>query len=388
MDGHDPTAVTDIEATTPPPRLVALDVMRGLTVALMILVNNPGSWSHIHPPLRHAAWHGWTPTDLVFPFFLFVVGVAVSLSFRRRLAQGGDRAALVRKVLMRTVVIFGLGLLLNGFPYDNLGALRLWGVLQRIAICYLITGLTVVLVPRRAGRFAVALGLVAAYELLMRLPLVAGWGHGSFALADNFVRRVDLLWPGAVHLYQGTGVPFDPEGLVSSLTAAAGTLAGFAAGEFLGRELPLTRRLGGLAAAGVLGAGLGLLLGAFEPINKQLWTTSYTVLMTGLALVALAVCGWAVDVRGWRRWTGPAVVFGTNPLLAFVGSGLVARALVLIRLPVGDGTTVALKTFIYSRYCASWAGPTNGSLVFALLTIVLWWGALALLHRRGIHLRV
>jgi predicted acyltransferase len=264
-------------------RLISLDVFRGLTVALMILVNNPGSWAHIHPPLRHAAWHGWTPTDLVFPFFLFAVGAAISLSFKRRLEAGADRNAMVRKVLTRSVIIFGLGLLLNGFPYTNLGELRVWGVLQRIAMCYLIAGLTVVLVPANKGRLAVAGGLLLAYELLMRAPLVADWGAGSFALADNFVRRVDLIWPGARHLYQGTGLPFDSEGLVSTLPAAAGTLAGFFTGEFLGRDLPLPRRLGRLAQAGTICTGAGLLLSLIEPINKQLWTVSYTVLMTGLA---------------------------------------------------------------------------------------------------------
>lgn len=359
-------------------RLISLDVFRGLTVALMILVNNPGSWGHIHPPLRHAAWHGWTPTDLVFPFFLFAVGVAISLSFRRRLASGAKGGDLVRKIITRAVIIFTLGLLLNGFPYNNLGELRVWGVLQRIAVCYLLAGLTVVLVRHTTGRLALMFGFLLVYELFMRLPLVDGWGHGSFALEDNFVRHLDLIWPGAIHLYQGTGVPFDPEGFLSSLPAAAGTLAGFFTGEFLQRDRSLARRLGGMALAGVALTAVGLLLSLAEPINKQLWTTSYTVLMTGLALLTLSFCGWLIDVRRWQHWVGPALVFGSNALLAFVGSGLLARILGL----------TGLKSTLYKGLFLPLAGPVNGSLLYAVSTIVLWWAVLWVLYRRRIFLKI
>jgi len=369
-------------------RLISLDVLRGLTVALMILVNNPGSWAHIYPPLRHAAWHGWTPTDLVFPFFLFVVGVAMSLSFARRLAGGAGRGQLVRKVVSRAVVIFGLGLLLNGFPYTHLETLRVWGVLQRIAVCYLGAGLTVVLARQKWGRLAVLVGLLLAYELLMRLPLVAGWGQGSFALTDNFVRWVDLGWPGAGHIYQGEGVPFDPEGLVSSLTATAGVLAGFFVGEYLHQDRPLGQRLGRLLLVGVGLIAAGLLMGRWEPINKQLWTVSYTVLMTGWALVFLAGSGWVIDVRGWQRWFRPAIVFGSNALLAFVGSGLLARIQVLIRVPNRAGKEVALKAALYTDVWRPLAGPLNGSLLYAVSTVLLWWFLLWLLHRKRIFIKI
>ncbi|MDX2473003.1 MAG: heparan-alpha-glucosaminide N-acetyltransferase domain-containing protein [Candidatus Krumholzibacteria bacterium] len=369
-------------------RLISLDVFRGLTVALMILVNTPGSWAHIHPPLRHAAWQGWTPTDLVFAFFLFAVGVAISLSFRRRLETGAAPGDLVRKVLMRAAIIFVLGLLLNGFPYDKLGELRVWGVLQRIAVCYLIAGLTVVLVRRRNGRLAVMLGLLLGYELLMRLPLIAAWGNGSFALEDNFVRRIDLIWPGAVHLYQGKGLPFDPEGLLSSLPAAAGTLAGFFTGEYLHQDRPLSRRLVGLALGGTLLTATGLLLGFIEPINKQLWTVSYTVLTTGLALLTLAACGWLIDVRRWQRWAGPALVFGSNALVAFVGSGLLVRILLLIKITGPDGAQASLSSTLYKDVFLPLAGPVNGSFLYALSTVVLWWALLWLLYRRRIFIKI
>jgi len=369
-------------------RLISVDVLRGLTVALMILVNNPGSWAHIYSPLRHAAWHGWTPTDLVFPFFLFVVGVAISLSFARRLAAGTDRWHLLRKVLLRTALIFGLGLALNGFPYTHLQTLRVWGVLQRIAICYLGVGLTVVFVRGNRGRVAVLLGLVLAYEMLMRLPLVGGWGRGSFELADNFVRWVDLGWPGARHMYQADGLPFDPEGLVSTLSATAGTLAGFFAGEYLQNDKSLIQRLGRLLVVGLVLTGGGLLLGHLEPINKQLWTMSYTVLTTGLALVCLAFSGWVIDVRGWRRWFDPAIVFGSNALLAFVGSGLLARVLVLVKVTNTEGARVSLKTVLYGGIWRPLAGPLNGSLLYALATTLLWWFVLWLLYRKQIFIKI
>lgn len=369
-------------------RLISLDVFRGLTVALMILVNNPGSWAHIHPLLRHAAWHGWTPTDLVFPFFLFAVGMAISLSFARRRAAGAGTGRLVRKVVLRTIIIFGLGLMLNGFPTFDPQSWRVWGVLQRIAVCYLGAGLTVVLVRTTRGRIAVLVGLVLSYELLMRAPLVDGWGGGSFALVDNFVRWVDLAWPGAVHLYRGNGMAFDPEGLVSSLSATAGTLAGFFAGQYMRQEQPLVRSLQVLAVIGIVLVVAGMLLGEAEPINKQLWTVSYTVLTTGLALLVLTGCAWWIDVKGQRRGVGLAIVFGSNALLAFVGSGLLARILGLVKVAGPDGTRVSLKAAVYTGVLRPLAGPVNGSLLYAVLTIVLWWAGLWLLYRRRIFIKI
>ncbi len=369
-------------------RLISLDFLLGLTVALMILVNNPGSWAHRYPPLRHAEWHGWTPTDVVFPYFLFIVGVSLALSFARRQAAGAHRGQLVRKVLDRSALIFLFGLLLNGFPYNHLDSLRVWGVLQRIAVCYLVAGLTVVLVPRTRGRVAVMLGLLAAYELLMRLPLVPGWGHGSFELADTFARWVDLRWPGAGHVHVTRGVSFDPEGMVSSLTAAASTLAGFLAGRYLLRDLPLTRRLRGFLVAGLGLAAMGLALGLVEPINKQLWTVSYTVLMTGLSLLGLAFCGWAIDLRGWRRWAQPFVVFGSNALLAFLGSGLLARLAVLIKVTGAGEGPVALQTALYTGVFRPLAGPVNGSLLYALGITLLWWLILWAFYRRRIFIKI
>lgn len=398
-----------IEPTPPapalhsPPRLLAVDFFRGLTVALMILVNNPGSWSHVLPPLRHAAWHGLTPTDLVFPFFLFIVGVSVSLSLERRREAGAPRRDLVRKTLRRTVLIFLCGLLLNGFTFGlplsaqaaagftwsdvpgSLDGLRIMGVLQRIALCYLVVGLLAVFVGSARGRLLAAGGLVLAYEAFMRLPLVAGWGAGSFALADNFARWVDLAVLGEAHLWTGAGLPADPEGLVPTLTAAVTTLAGLLVGRRLrtaGRPLP------GLLAAGAVATSAGLLLALVEPVNKQLWTVSYTVLTAGLATLTLVFSVWLIDVRGARRGVRWAVVYGSNPLVAFVGSGLLARVLILVRVGDGDGGTVPLQRWFYTQVCVPLAGPTGGSLLHAVLHMLLWLGVLWWLYRRRIFVKI
>lgn len=378
-------------------RLVALDVFRGLTVALMILVNNPGSWGHIHPPLRHAAWHGLTPTDLVFPFFLFIVGVAISLGFSSRLESGDLLRNLIQKIFTRTVVIFSLGLLLNGFPFGLLGSgtlaevfshLRIMGVLQRIAVCYLLVGMTAVLLPGLRGRLLAVTGWLLFYELMMRLPMVAGWGGGSFVLDDNFIRFVDLKTLGSAHLYSIGVVAFDPEGLLSTLPAAATTMLGFFTGEFLRRPLELKERIGKLTLAGVLLSGLGLNLALVEPLNKQLWTTSYVALTGGLALLVLALCVWIIDGRRWHRGIRPAIIFGRNPLVVFVGSGMVARLLYLIKVTGPEGNQVSLKHMLYKSIFEPLAGPVNGSLLFAITFVGLWMMLLWWMDSRGIHIKV
>jgi predicted acyltransferase len=378
-------------------RLASLDVFRGMTVALMILVNNPGSWAHIHPPLRHAPWHGLTPTDLVFPFFLFIVGVAISLGFSRRLGDDSSRPDLVRKILWRTFIILSLGLFLNGFPFglfgpENLAGvfthLRFWGVLQRIAVCYFLVGLTVVFVPNLRGRLLLLAFWLLLYELMMRLPLVTGWGTGSFALEDNLVRFLDLRTLGEAHLYHVRGVAFDPEGLLSTLPAAATTMLGFFTGEFLRRPLSLKARLGMLIPSGFLLTGLGLNLALFEPVNKQLWTTSYVALTGGLAMLVLSFCIWIIDGRGLRRGIRPAVVFGRNPLVVFVGSGILARVLYLVKMTGPEGKQVSLKQMLFQSIFEPLAGPVNGSFLYAATFVALWLLLLWWMDHKGIYIKV
>lgn len=381
-------------------RLVALDAFRGLTIILMIVVNNPGSWAHVYPPLRHAAWHGLTPTDLVFPFFLFITGAAMALSFARRAGEGAARTDMLRTIVRRSVLIFACGLLLNGFPFgipfsaeaagsfpgsvaDSLRTLRIMGVLQRIALAWGLAALVIVLVPRLRGRLAVGGALVVLYELAMRLG-----ADVPFGLEDNAARRLDLALLGEAHVWRGAGAPFEPEGLLTTLTATVTVLLGYAGGRVLAGGGPLPARLRLLAGGGAAGTILGLVLATVEPVNKQLWTTSYTVLTAGLAALVLAVCLWLVDGRGLRRGLAPAVIFGLNPLVAFLGSGLLARVMALVRVDGGEGASVSLRHAVYTGVCRPLAGETGGSLLYALLNVAVWLGVLLLLERRGVRIRI
>jgi predicted acyltransferase len=226
------------------------------------------------------------------------------------------------------------------------------------------------------------------YELLMRLPLAAGWGAGSFDLPDNFVRWADLHLLGEAHLYKVGDVAFDPEGLVSTLPAAATTMAGFFAGEFIRGPLPLTTKLHrlGLAGAGLTAAGL--LACPLEPVNKQLWTGSYVLLTGGLAMITLAISSWMIDERKWRAGTLPAVVFGSNPLVAFVGSGILARTLILVQTVDAQGQSISVKRWMYEEIFAPVAGPVNGSLLYAVANVIFWLGILWILHRRKLFIKI
>ena len=378
--------------TTPRPgRLASLDAFRGLAVAGMILVNNPGSWSHVYGPLRHAPWHGATPTDLVFPFFLFAVGVSLSFSFAARTARGDSRRDLWTHVARRALIIYGLGLFMAAFPGFDLSTVRLVGVLARIALVYLVVGTLVLCLSRRAVG-AVMLALLFGYWALMAWVPVPGFGPGDLSPEGNLAAHLDRMILG-VHMWSGGGGVYDPEGLLSTLPAVSTTLSGLFAGDWLrarraaadhGFE-PVLR----LAVAGALLILAGLAWDAVFPINKPLWTSSYVLFTTGCALVALASLYWLIDVRGWRAWARPLVVYGMNAITVFVASGLLAKALALSRVPggSGDGTT-SLYHRIYEVGFASWAGPLNGSLAFALATVLLWLAVLWAMYARRIFIKV
>lgn len=387
-------------------RMISLDVFRGLTVGLMILVNNPGSWSHIYGPLRHASWHGWTPTDLVFPFFLFIVGVAMALSFGKRMEAGADVAALKKKVWSRGAIIIGLGLFLNGFPFNiplnaqmaadfefldifrRFTTLRYWGVLQRIGLCYLISGLIILHFPRTRDRiFAVGV-LILIYEFFMRVPLVDGWGAGSFALQDNFIRYIDMLIFGEAHLYGGTGVPFDPEGFLSSFPAVLTTMSGFWLGEYLRKPIDHQDKLTNLSVIGIILFVLGSILGLLEPINKQLWTVSYVVVMAGLAVMMVVVSSYIIDVKKWNFWIKPAIVFGSNALVVFVGSGIIGRLMYMVKTTNAEGDIISIKHALYSGFFVPLAGDLNGSLLYALTNIAFWLAILWYLYSKKIFVKI
>ncbi len=360
-------------------RLDSLDAFRGLTIAAMILVNNPGSWAHVYPPLRHAEWHGCTPTDLIFPFFLFIVGVAMTFSLGRRLEEG-ERRRVVGKVVRRALIIFALGLLLSAFPEFRLSELRVAGVLQRIAVVYLVASLLVLRLSRRALAWTTA-GLLAGYWAALELIPVPGQGAGVLTPEGNLAAWVDgWLLPG--RMYQGT---WDPEGLASTVPAVATTLLGVFTGHWIRSRRERSEIAAGMFTAGWLAILAGLAWSIWFPLNKNLWTSSYVLFTAGAALEGLAFCYWLIDGLGYRAWARPAIVFGLNAIAVYVLSGLGTDLLIWIRVGMEDS---ALYGWIYRHLFVSWAGPLNGSLAFALAYLAFWWLAMAALYRRRIFIKV
>ena len=280
--------------------MASLDVFRGLTIAGMILVNNPGTWDAIYSPLEHSKWDGLTPTDLVFPFFLFIVGVSITLSLARRADAGGSKRDLYVKIVRRTLIIFALGLVLTAFPYNDPATFRIPGVLQRIAVCYFFAAI-IFLNTRWRAQAAVAAALLLLYWAAMKLIPVPGYGAGDLSMAGNLAAFVDRSVFGR-HTWKPL---YDPEGLLSTIPAVATTLCGVLTGQLLrSRRAPLEK----VAAMFVAGAGCMIVGWAWNywfPVNKALWTSSYVVLTAGMALELLAACYWLVDIKGCRRWAKP-----------------------------------------------------------------------------------
>jgi predicted acyltransferase len=389
-------------------RLMSLDVFRGLTIAGMLLVNNPGTWSAIYPPLEHAHWHGWTPTDLIFPFFLFIVGITTHLSLSARRQRGDDEREIVAQVLRRGGLIVLLGLLLTGFPYAEL-MLRLpfgmrldsatpqlgidhWrftGVLQRIGVCYIVAAL-ITLRTSLKQQVAVVAALLLGYWLAMTLLPVPGHGLGALMLDQpdgTLGAWLDRTIFGTNHLWKGSKT-WDPEGLLSTLPAVGTTMLGVLAGRWIGSGRPLSDRIASLFAVGSLAIVVGLALDSVFPINKNLWTSSYVVFTAGLACVTLATCMWSIDVHRVTWWTRPFVVFGVNPIAAYVGSGLLSRLLYTLTVVPYHGATASLQSAIYQSAYASWLDPRNASLLFALTYVLLWLGIMWVLYWRKIFLKV
>jgi len=363
------------------PRLQSLDAFRGLTIAGMLLVNNPGSWEHIYPPLEHAAWNGWTPTDLVFPFFLFIVGVAIPFSLGRRLEEGAPRSTIFRRVVIRSLLIILLGVFLNAVPRFEWATLRLPGVLQRIGLVYLLAATIYLLVSPRLLALKAAVILLLYWAVMMLVP-VPGVGAGSLTPDANLAQYLDSQVFGA-HMWREH---WDPEGLLSTLPAVATCLIGIQAGGWLRSTRGAPDKLVGLFVAGGAAILLGLLWDGWFPINKNLWTSSYVLFTGGLALQCLAALYAIVDLWGYRRWAWPFLALGANALLVFGLSGLFGRALVYIKVPTG-GEPVGLGQWLYLKGFASWAGTLNGSLAFAVTVVLLFTALMAVPYRRGWYLR-
>jgi predicted acyltransferase len=366
-------------------RLVSLDVFRGLTVAAMVLVNNPGTWRAVYPPLRHADWHGLAPTDLIFPFFLFIVGVAIPLALGRRREQGQGRGALVMRIIRRSAVIFGLGLLLNTWPNLDPSTIRIPGVLQRIAVCYLVAALLFLATGARA-RIAISIAALIGYWGALTLVPVPGFGAGDLGKEGNLAAWVDREVLGQ-HIWR-LGRVYDPEGILSTIPAVVTTLLGVWAGEWMRSGRLAVEIARGLVVAGCAGTGVGLAWGYWFPINKALWTSSYAVLTAGVAAVLLALCYWAIDIKGWRRWTAPFAALGVNALAVFFLSTLLAKVLVYFHVAGADGRSRVLQAALYDAFFTGWAPPAMASLAWALANVLLWLAVMWGLARRGVRLTV
>ncbi len=356
-------------------RFYALDVLRGLAIALMILVNTPGSWQHVYTPLLHAPWHGFTFADIVFPGFLFVVGAAMAFSMK----QAPRNLATVQKILKRTALMFACGLFLNWFWLLEWENLRIMGVLQRIALAYGVAALMVLYLPKVAV-LPSALALVAMYFGLLQL------GEMPYELAGNWVRQVDLGVFGPSHLYQGFGVPFDPEGLVSTIPAVFNVLIGFWVADRL-QAKSAEQGIRWLAVVGVGLIGSAVLLSLVWPINKALWTGSYAFLAAGLLVWLLAMLVYLVDVRQLKQLTEPLRIYGTNPLfiymLSFIWSMSLGR---LLHIEFG-GDVVSVSQFLFDGLAQTMPAKV-ASLCFALSHVLLFWWVSKWLYQRGIFIKL
>jgi predicted acyltransferase len=364
-------------------RLISLDVFRGVTIAGMILVNNPGTWSAIHSPLAHAEWHGLTPTDLVFPFFLFIVGVSITLALGRRAESTGSKRDLYIKIVRRTLIIFVLGLVLAGFPRYELPTIRIPGVLQRIAVCYFIASI-IFLNTKWRTQIAVAAALLLAYWGLMVLIPAPGFSAGDLTMEGNVAAYVDRTLLGR-HTWKPL---YDPEGILSTIPAIVTTLGGVLTGHWLRSRRSELEKVAGMFVVGAACMVIGWAWGFWFPINKALWTSSYVMLTAGLALQFLAVCFWLIDIKGIRRWATPFAVFGSNALIIYFLAELFSHIISLVSFTQPDGSSVDLKTFIYEKIFASWASPVNASVLFAICVVLLWLGVATILYRKRVFIKV
>ncbi len=362
-------------------RLVSLDAFRGITIAGMILVNNPGSWGSIYTPLGHAEWHGWTPTDFIFPFFLFIVGVSMAYSLAKQ-KENLTQGEIYRKIFRRTIILFVLGLFLALFPFFEFSTVRIPGVLQRIAVCYCIVAI-LFLHTNLKQQITITIGLLLFYWAIMTLIPVPGYGAGDLSVEGNLAAYVDFnLLKG--HIWKPT---WDPEGILSTIPALATTLSGVLTGYWLRSGRERTEITGWMFVAGWIAIITGLFWDILFPINKALWTSSYVVFTTGAALQFLAFCYWLIDVQKIDRWAKPAVIYGMNPITVFVLSGIIARIFIHVKF-AGENGDVSLKGWIYETFFTSWLGPYNASLGYAIGQVLLLFALAAWMYRKRIFIKI
>ncbi|HET6961144.1 MAG TPA: heparan-alpha-glucosaminide N-acetyltransferase domain-containing protein [Terriglobia bacterium] len=366
-------------------RLLSLDVFRGATIASMMLVNNAGNWNAVYPPLRHSAWHGWTFTDTIFPFFLWIAGVSMTFSFAKRLERNDSRARLLTHTVQRAATIFLLGLFLNLFPLFQFSTVRIPGVLQRIAVCYLIAGVIFLYTSLR-GQILWTASLLFVYCALMKLAPVPGFGAGILEKEGNFAQYIDQLVLSG-HMWASSKT-WDPEGIVSTLPAIATVLFGILTGHLLRSRLNPESKTAWLMVMGNCLIGGGLVWAWWLPINKPLWTSSYSLFMAGMAANVFGCCYWLIDIKGYRRWSRPFAIYGMNAITVYVLAGALSKLSSFIKVAGVDGSEITAGKWVYEHIYAPLASPVNASLLYALTYVAILYGVSWFMHRMKWFVRV
>ncbi|MGQ9618868.1 MAG: acyltransferase family protein [Candidatus Aminicenantia bacterium] len=366
-------------------RLFSLDVFRGMTIAGMIIVNNPGSWKYVYAPLRHAEWHGWTPTDLIFPFFLFIMGVATTFSLLHHVERGGSKSKIFSKIFRRAIILFLLGLILHLYPFYNfkVSKFRIPGVLQRIAICYLFSSLLFIKFKEKTLAIITSLILIGYYLCMTFIP-VPGYGAGNLTPEGNLASYIDRIIFKGTRLWQGT---WDPEGILSTFPAIATTLLGILSGAWLRKERDKKEKFLGMLIYGILLTILGYLLSPIFPINKNLWTSTYVIFTGGMALLFLSFCYLIFDILEFKKLGLPFVIFGVNPITVYFLSGILTKTLILIKLNI-EAEKISLYSWLYSNLFVPLAGNMNGSLLFAISYVLFWFLIMSIFYVKKIIIKI
>jgi len=376
-------------------RLLSLDFFRGLTVAAMILVNNPGSWGHIYAPLEHAEWNGCTPTDLVFPFFLFIVGVSIAYAMGSKKLDHASHNKTILKALKRALTLFGLGLFLAFFPrnfstfnfLESLQAIRIPGVLQRIGVVFFISSV-IFLKSSEKTIFRTIVIILITYWALMTFVPVPDVGYANLEKETNLGAWLDRTILTEAHLWKSAKT-WDPEGILSTLPAIASGLIGVLVGVYLKRkDVDAAVKISWLFAVGVLIILAGLLWDLQFPINKSLWTSSYVLYTGGLATIVLALCYWIIDVNKYNRFTKPFVIYGVNAITVFFVSGLMPRLVNMIKIKQPNGEEMGALSSFYQSFFVPYFSPINASLAYAIVFIMFFYVILWVMYKKNIIIKV
>ena len=377
----------------PKQRLLSLDFFRGLTVAAMILVNNPGSWGHIYAPLEHAEWNGCTPTDLIFPFFLWIVGVSIAFAMSSSKANPSTHKKTIVKAIKRGLILYFLGFFLAIFgklindPANALQTVRLLGVLQRIGIVFIISSIIFLKVSEK-NIFKTLIVILAVYWALMTLVPVPGVGYANMEKETNLAAWIDRGVLTEAHTWASSKT-WDPEGVLSTLPAIGTCLFGILVGIWMRRrDVDNPTKVAWLFSAGIFAVVLGLLLDLQFPINKSLWTSSFVLYTGGLASVALALCYWIIDVQGYKKFTTPFVVYGVNAITVFFLAGLMPRVLNMIQVTKPDGTKTGILVRFYETCYTPYFSPINASLVWAITYVLGFYVLLYIMYKKNIIIKV